>query len=60
MAFAAMAGANIPLGNKTIDKTIRLSDQITSLGAGLIYTWSFTEVFSLDANVQYLFFCRGD
>lgn len=58
MAFAAMAGANIPLGNKTIDKTIRLSDQITSLGAGLIYTVTFSEVFSLDANAQYLFFAE--
>lgn len=58
MGFAAMAGANIPLGNKTIDKTIRLSDQLTSIGAGFIYTMNFSEVFSLDANAQYLFFAE--
>jgi hypothetical protein len=58
MGLAFMAGANIPLGNKTIDQSIRLSDQITSLGGGLIYTINFSDRFSLDANAQYYVFAN--
>ncbi len=58
MGFAFMAGANIPLGNKTVDQSIRLSDQITSVGGGLVYTVNFSERFSLDANAQYFFFAE--
>jgi len=56
MDIAAVAGANIPLGNKTIDNTIKLSDNLTSLGGGFIYTAYFNEKFSLDAAAQYMFF----
>lgn len=56
MGIAAVAGANIPLGNKTIDKTVRLADNLTSIGGGLIYSINFNEEFSFDASAQYLFF----
>lgn len=58
MGFAAVVGANIPLGNKTIDKTIRLAENLTSLGGGIIYSLIFSENLSMDATAQYLFFCR--
>lgn len=58
MGFAAVLGANIPLGNKTIDKTIRLSENLTSIGGGVIYTAFINEKFSLDATAQYLFFAE--
>lgn len=58
MDIAAVAGANIPLGNKTLDNTIKLSDNLTSVGGGFIYTAYFNEKFSLDAAAQYLFFAK--
>jgi len=58
MGFAAIAGANIPLGNKTIDNTIRLSENLTSLGGGIVYTAYINDKFSIDASAQYLFFAE--
>jgi len=58
MGFAAVLGANIPLGNKTIDKTIRLSENLTSMGGGIIYTAFISEKFSIDAAAQYMFFAE--
>ncbi|NPD46463.1 MULTISPECIES: transporter [unclassified Lentimicrobium] len=58
MDIAAVAGANIPLGNKTIDNTIKLSDNLTSVGGGFIYSAYFNEKFTLDAAAQYLFFAE--
>lgn len=58
MGFAAVVGANIPLGNKTIDKTIRLAENLTSLGGGIIYSLIFSENLSMDATAQYLFFAE--
>ena len=58
MGIAAIAGANIPLGNKTVDKNIRFSDQLSHFGGGLIYSAYFNEKLSLDASAQYLFFAE--
>lgn len=58
MDIATVVGANIPLGNKTIDKTRRLSDNLTSMGGGFIYSAYFNEKFSLDAAAQYMFFAE--
>lgn len=58
MGFAAVMGANIPLGNKAIDKTIRLSENLTSIGGGIIYSVIFNEDLSMDATAQYLFFAE--
>lgn len=59
MGLAAVAGARIPLGNKTIDKTIRIADNLTSIGGGIIYSFYLNERFSLDASSQYLFFAQA-
>lgn len=56
MGFAAIAGANIPLGNKTIDNSSRYSKPITTLGAGMIYTAYLSDRLSIDATGQYFFY----
>jgi hypothetical protein len=53
LGFALIAGANIPFDNKDIDKSIRLADNLTSVGGGAVMTTQFSENFSLDINAQY-------
>ncbi|RLD54504.1 MAG: hypothetical protein DRJ05_14515, partial [Bacteroidetes bacterium] len=36
LGFALIAGANIPFDNKDVDKSIRLSNNITSVGGGAV------------------------
>jgi len=56
IGVAVIAGANIPFGNRDIDKKARLSQLLTSVGGGAILTARPLEDFSLDVNVQYMFF----
>jgi len=58
LGFALIAGANIPFDNKEIDKSIRLSDNLTSIGGGAVMTTQFSENFSLDVNAQYQAFTQ--
>jgi len=58
MGFAVVAGANIPFGNKTIDKSIRLADNLTSVGGGGVMSVQFSENLSLDVNAQYMAFTQ--
>ncbi|RLD55610.1 MAG: hypothetical protein DRJ05_12675, partial [Bacteroidetes bacterium] len=53
LGFALIAGANIPFDNKDVDKSIRLSNNITSVGGGAVMTTQFSENFSLDVNAQF-------
>jgi len=57
--LAAIAGANIPFGNKTIDNSIRLQENIASVGGGAVFSSQFTENLSLDLNAQYMFFLQN-
>ncbi len=54
--FALMAGVNIPLGNKTIDKALNLSSTIPSAGGGVVFSAQFSDKLSLDFNGQYFSF----
>lgn len=54
--LALIAGANIPLGNKTIDKSVRLSNTITSIGGGVVFSTYLSDRFSMDFNGQYFHF----
>jgi len=55
VGFAAITGMNIPLGNQTIDKKIRVAEDILSIGAGGVMTYNFNENFSADFTGQYLY-----
>jgi hypothetical protein len=54
--LAAIAGINIPMGNKTVSKSIRLSDNIAKAGGGLVFTGYILPSFSVDLNAQYFRF----
>jgi hypothetical protein len=55
-ALALMGGLNLPLGNSTFDKRIRLAENTLSTGLGAVATFDFTQNLSLDVNAQYMFF----
>jgi len=55
LGLAAITGMNIPLGNQTIDKKLRLADNLLSLGVGGVMSYSFSENFSTDFTAQYQF-----
>ncbi len=56
--LAAITGANIPLGNQTIDKKLRLSDNIMSFGLGGVMSYNFNKNFSADFTGQYQLFAE--
>lgn len=58
IGVALIAGANIPFGNKTIDKSLRLSDNIASVGGGAVFSAQFSENLSFDFNAQYMTFIK--
>ena len=58
LGFAVVAGANIPFGNKPIDKSIRLEDNLASVGGGAVMSAAFTDNLSLDVNAQYMAFTK--
>ena len=58
LGFALIAGANIPFDNKDFDKSIRLADNLTSVGGGVVMTTQFNENLSLDFNAQYQAFIK--
>ena len=58
VGLAIIAGANIPFGNKVVDKTIRLADNLTSMGGGVVMSTQFTDNLSLDVNAQYMAFVK--
>ena len=54
--IAAIAGLNIPLGNRTIDQTIRATGNIPQMGLGMVGTYNFSENLSLDFTGQFVHF----
>ncbi len=54
--LAAIAGINIPMGNKTVSKSVRLSNTIAKAGGGLVFTGYILPDFSVDVNAQYFRF----
>jgi hypothetical protein len=56
--LAVIAGANIPMGNRTIDQTIRNSSTLSQAGGGIVGSYSFTENFSADMTLQYLHYLK--
>lgn len=58
IGVAIIVGANIPFGNKVVDKSVRLSDNIASVGGGGIFSAQFSENFSFDFNAQYMAFIQ--
>ena len=56
LGIALIAGANVPFGNKVVDNSIRLADNLTSVGGGVILSNQFTDNISIDVNVQYMAF----
>lgn len=51
--MAVIAGANIPFGNKIYDRSLRLSQDLISVGGGVVGSLYFNDLFSLDMNAQY-------
>ncbi|MBI9039572.1 MAG: hypothetical protein JEY97_15695 [Bacteroidales bacterium] len=54
--LAAITGINIPMGNKTVSKSVRLSNTIAKAGGGLVFTGYILPDFSVDVNAQYFRF----
>ena len=54
IGLALMAGAKVPFGNKTIDKSLRYSNNLTSVGGGVVVSSQLNEDFSIDFNAQYM------
>ncbi len=53
-----ISGLNVPLGNRTIDQTVRATGNIPQLGFGLVGSYSFTDNLSIDLTGQYVHFLR--
>ncbi len=58
IGVALIAGANIPFGNKVIDNSIRLADNLISVGGGGVFSAQFSENLSFDFNAQYMAFVK--
>ncbi len=58
IGVALIAGANIPFGNKVVDKSVRLADNIASIGGGGVFSAQFSENLSFDFNAQYMAFIQ--
>lgn len=58
IGVAVIAGANIPFGNREVDGNTRITQLMTSIGGGGVFSAQFTENLSLDFNAQYMFFVR--
>lgn len=52
-SLGAMIGISTPFGNRNFNQDNRAADDLTSYGIGLIGSWIFSSVSSLDANIQY-------
>jgi hypothetical protein len=51
--MALIAGANIPFGNKTYDRSLRLSQDLISVGGGVVGSFYFNQKISIYMNDQY-------
>ena len=58
IGIALIACANIPFGNKVVDQSARLADNLASIGGGAVFSAQFSENFSLDINAEYMAFIR--
>jgi hypothetical protein len=58
IGIAVIAGANIPFGNKVVDKSLRLADNLASVGGGAVFSAQFSENLSFDFNGQYMAFIK--
>jgi len=53
-----ISGLNVPLGNRTVDQTVRATGNIPQLGFGLVGSYAFTDNLSFDLTGQYVHFLR--
>ena len=51
--LALVGGLNLPLGNKSVSKSLRYSNTISKAGGGLVFTGYLNNDFSVDINAQY-------
>ncbi len=58
IGVAVIAGANIPFGNRSVDKKTRFSELLTSVGGGGVFTANITDNFSFDFVAQYMTFLK--
>jgi len=55
ISFAALAGANVPLGNRTYNQKHKQHNELVSFVAGAVFSFQANEKMSIDADVQYQF-----
>lgn len=53
LGVAAIAGMQVPLGNGFFNKNIHTEENTVRAGFGGVFSYSATEKFSMDANLQY-------
>ena len=58
LAVAAIAGLNVPMGNATIDNTVRATANVTQAGLGFVASYVFTDRLSADFTTQYMIFIK--
>ncbi len=56
--IAAIAGLNMPMGNQTVDKSLRNTSNMYKAGLGLVTTYNFSDNLSIDFTGQYSYFLR--
>lgn len=57
--LALIGGLNLPLGNKSVSKSLRYSNTISKAGGGLVFTGHLNNNFSVDINAQYFSFIEN-
>jgi len=55
---AIITGLNVPLGNRTVDQTIRATGNIANFGFGVVASYAFTDNLSVDFTGQYSRFLK--
>ena len=56
--LAGIVGMNVPLGNRTIDQSLRATSNVPQMGFGMVGSYSFTDDFSIDFTGQYVHFLK--
>ena len=56
--LSLMTGINVPLGNRSLDQTVRATGNIPQFGIGMVGSYSFTDDLSIDFTGQYAHFLK--
>ena len=58
LQVAAIAGLNVPMGNNTVDNSIRATSNVMQAGFGAVASYNFSDRLSADFTAQYAHFIK--